>query len=306
MVLATSPEQGVVPGIIRDDRISGHISKNRGIEDLHAVLSDGQEVPARSDELLSGHPKAKSSGSARAIANKETDPRSTATTTATASPRSAVLMPRSAEGRRERRVRVFPTAFCDGYGLNLRAVAQIIEDRRRSRHHRRQRHHLRRRRSKPLSEAGIDTIVTDHHEPKETASRRLRDRPSRSCRQTYPCKELAGVAVAYKLASAVTGRRPSPTSLDLVMIGTIADMMPLDDENQALVNLGLQQIQKNHQPRTAEDSIAEPRIIDQSERNRRRLQDRPQDQQLRTARAKPATRSTACSPPTTRRRSVPR
>lgn len=101
-----------------------------------------------------------------------------------------------------------------------------------------------------LSEAGIDTIVTDHHLPPPTLSPHARAiiDPMQGG-DTYPNRYLAGVGVAYKFICAVYERlgRPAPHSfLDLVALGTIADLVPLTDvsegvltvENRALVREG--------------------------------------------------------------------
>ncbi len=138
-----------------------------------------------------------------------------------------------------------PDRFQDGYGLNMNAVNRIIDD-------------------KidlvitvdngitaieevaKLKAHGIDTIVTDHHEEKAIlpdAYQILHAKLSPG----YPFKEIAGVMVAYKFASAFAND-PLRDMYDLVMIGTIADLMPLEDENQAMVNLGLKQLKKTKIP----------------------------------------------------------
>jgi len=94
-----------------------------------------------------------------------------------------------------------------------------------------------------LAEAGIDTIVTDHHLPVgPLPSACAVIDPQRSDSQ-YPNRHLAGVAVAYKLVCALYERleRPEPShTLDLVALGTIADLVPLthdgDSENRALIS----------------------------------------------------------------------
>ncbi|WP_127494529.1 single-stranded-DNA-specific exonuclease RecJ [Paenibacillus glycanilyticus] len=89
---------------------------------------------------------------------------------------------------------------------------------------------------------GIDIVVTDHHEPPE----RIPDavavvNPKREdC--PYPFKGLAGVGVAFKLATALMGRPPMEWT-DIVSLGTIADIMPLTDENRVLVRAGLARLQ---------------------------------------------------------------
>lgn len=94
---------------------------------------------------------------------------------------------------------------------------------------------------------GIDVVVTDHHEcaagiPEACAV----VNPKRDdC--DYPFKELAGVAVAFKLICALTGdmedalTRFSP----FVAIGTVADVMPLIGENRVLVALGIKAMQSS-------------------------------------------------------------
>lgn len=91
-----------------------------------------------------------------------------------------------------------------------------------------------------MQSQGLDVIVTDHHSFKERLPKAygiLHTKVS----DTYPFKEIAGCMVAFKLAWALKGEFPVELT-DLAMIGTIADLMPLEDENQAMVNLGLSQI----------------------------------------------------------------
>ncbi|MBC7105503.1 MAG: DHH family phosphoesterase, partial [Firmicutes bacterium] len=81
-------------------------------------------------------------------------------------------------------------------------------------------------------EAGMDIIVTDHHEiagPLPEAAAVVNPRRP-DCQ--YPFKELAGVGVAYKLAQALTGDSggPDPVCLALVCLGTVADQVPLTGE----------------------------------------------------------------------------
>jgi single-stranded-DNA-specific exonuclease len=95
-------------------------------------------------------------------------------------------------------------------------------------------------------ELGVDLVITDHHEPD---AERLPDacavvNPKRRD-STYPFPHLAGVGVAYKLATAVVRRMGQPEAsfrknfLDLVALGTVADCMPLVGENRVLVKFGL-------------------------------------------------------------------
>ncbi len=98
--------------------------------------------------------------------------------------------------------------------------------------------------TKQLNSAGIDVIITDHHQP----SGDLPDAFSilnplqKGCR--YPYKDLAGVGVAFKLASALCGVDSDCIyeHLDLVCLGTVSDVVPLTDENRILTKFGLEQV----------------------------------------------------------------
>ena len=92
---------------------------------------------------------------------------------------------------------------------------------------------------------GLDLIITDHHQP----GGELPDVHALLCPKregdSYPFKQLAGVGLAYKLAEGLAGRLgggPLEAQLDLVALGTIADLAPLVDENRLLVWRGLQWI----------------------------------------------------------------
>lgn len=98
-------------------------------------------------------------------------------------------------------------------------------------------------------EAGLDVIVTDHHEVNTTKTEELPPavaiiNPKRSD-QAYPFDGLAGVGVAFKLVQALqreyallpAGREK--WLLDLVALGTVCDVVPLTDENRVLVTYGL-------------------------------------------------------------------
>ena len=93
-----------------------------------------------------------------------------------------------------------------------------------------------------LLEAGIDTIVTDHHLPPEPLPAALAIIDAHRRGETYPNRQLAGVGVAYKLICGLCEHlgRPAPTQLlDLVALGTVADLVPLssdgESENRAFV-----------------------------------------------------------------------
>lgn len=93
-----------------------------------------------------------------------------------------------------------------------------------------------------LHEAGIDTIITDHHIPPPNLPPALTIIDPQRPGETYPNRHLAGVGIAYKLICALYERlgRPLPHHLlDLVGLGTIADLVPLAEggevENRAMV-----------------------------------------------------------------------
>jgi single-stranded-DNA-specific exonuclease len=102
--------------------------------------------------------------------------------------------------------------------------------------------------------AGLDLIITDHHEPgKQLPSACALINPKIS--PEYPFKELAGVGVAFKLGQALISARGTRDSLkilekclDLVALGTVADVVPLLDENRILVCEGLKRIGRTTRP----------------------------------------------------------
>jgi single-stranded-DNA-specific exonuclease len=87
-------------------------------------------------------------------------------------------------------------------------------------------------------ELGLDVIVTDHHRPGEA----LPDCPVVATRPSeYPFPELCGTGVVYKLARAL-GAQGLDKQLDLVALATVADVVPLVDENRGLVTAGLRRL----------------------------------------------------------------
>jgi len=93
-----------------------------------------------------------------------------------------------------------------------------------------------------LRKSDIEVIITDHHEPAHdklpNASAIINPKIKGSA---YKFKELAGVGVAYKLCQALTGKVLAE-ELDLVALGTIADVVPLTGENRIIAKLGLKQL----------------------------------------------------------------
>ena len=93
---------------------------------------------------------------------------------------------------------------------------------------------------------GIETLVTDHHNMSDHRAEGTIINPKLP-EDNYPFKGLAGVGVAYKLALAVARERSIPgplmaEMLEFATIGTIADIMPMTDENRTLVKCGLRSI----------------------------------------------------------------
>lgn len=107
-------------------------------------------------------------------------------------------------------------------------------------------------------EIGIDTVVTDHHECREALPDVCAVVNPHRFDDAYPFKELAGVGVVFKLICAyemaecrkkgipeIDGvRRVCREYADLVAIGTIADVMPIVDENRLIVSLGLRLLEQ--------------------------------------------------------------
>ncbi|MBY5024315.1 single-stranded-DNA-specific exonuclease RecJ [Streptococcus suis] len=87
-------------------------------------------------------------------------------------------------------------------------------------------------------EMGVDVVVTDHHSMQETLPNAYAIVHPEHPEGNYPFKHLAGCGVAFKLACALL-ETVHADLLDLVAIGTIADMVSLTDENRVMVKYGL-------------------------------------------------------------------
>lgn len=98
------------------------------------------------------------------------------------------------------------------------------------------------------NQVGMDVIVTDHHEPPDVLPQAyaLINPKLPFCK--YPFKGLAGVGVAYKLATAILGSDVPEAWSELAALGTIADLMPLVGENRMIVRLGLKSMSKSAFP----------------------------------------------------------
>ena len=96
---------------------------------------------------------------------------------------------------------------------------------------------------------GVDVVVTDHHECKDRlpAAAAVVDPHRPDC--GYPFKHLAGVGVALKLVLALGGNDREDALFarycTLAAIGTIADVMRMEDENRAIVSMGLETIDRS-------------------------------------------------------------
>ncbi len=143
-----------------------------------------------------------------------------------------------------------PNRFDEGYGLNNEALSQLKDDGVKlvitvdcgirspdeTLHAR---------------TIGLDLIITDHHHPSEgPLPPALAVINPKQPGDVYPDKDLAGVGIAYKLAEALMNSQQSASSfqltslLDLVALGTVADLAPLVGENRFLVRGGLRQMRE--------------------------------------------------------------
>jgi len=91
---------------------------------------------------------------------------------------------------------------------------------------------------------GIDLIITDHHQPGPEIPDALAVLNPKRPGCSYPEKQLAGVGIAFRLAQAVgkSWGRDFHEYLDLVALGTVADLVPLLGENRVLVKCGLERM----------------------------------------------------------------
>ncbi len=117
-----------------------------------------------------------------------------------------------------------------------------------------------------LQEAGVDVIVTDHHEPPVILPEAYAIIDPKIKEDNYPFSHLSGAAVAYKVVQALLSQKLKIKNLettffewggiegfkkwllDIVAIGVVADVMPLLDENRILVKWGLLVLNKTRRP----------------------------------------------------------
>jgi single-stranded-DNA-specific exonuclease len=99
-------------------------------------------------------------------------------------------------------------------------------------------------------ELGIDVIISDHHEPSSVLpnAHAILDPKRKNC--NYPFKELAGVGVAYKIVQAIVQKLGLDEEfhkryIDLVALGSAADIVPLIHENRLLVKKGMEKLNQH-------------------------------------------------------------
>lgn len=93
---------------------------------------------------------------------------------------------------------------------------------------------------------GLDLIITDHHQPHDVLPEAV-SIINPQLDLDYPCRDLAGCGVAFKLAEALSeatkgAREWAHRWIELVAIGTVADVVPLVGENRSLVKAGLEKL----------------------------------------------------------------
>ncbi|MGT2932888.1 single-stranded-DNA-specific exonuclease RecJ [Streptococcus catagoni] len=136
-----------------------------------------------------------------------------------------------------------PNRFTDGYGPNLSVYKYFIEQEKVSLIITVDNGVAGHEAISYAQECGVDVIVTDHHSLPGTLPDAFAIIHPEHPQADYPFKKLAGCGVAFKLASALLETVPTEF-LDLVAIGTIADMVSLKDENRVLVKNGLQVLKR--------------------------------------------------------------
>ena len=99
--------------------------------------------------------------------------------------------------------------------------------------------------------SGSDVIITDHHTPPELKPDALAIVNPRMPGNVYPFPELCGAGIAYKLASALLeymDESQDTSLLELAALGTVADLVPLRDENRYFVQRGLETLGSTRRP----------------------------------------------------------
>ena len=104
--------------------------------------------------------------------------------------------------------------------------------------------------AKLCKELGMDLVITDHHECKDVLPEAAAIVDPHRPDDSYPHKTLSGVGVAFKLAAALCGDQEQVLQryADMVCLGTVADVMPLQGENRVFVARGLQMLRNTSRP----------------------------------------------------------
>ncbi len=140
-----------------------------------------------------------------------------------------------------------PNRLEEGYGLNIKAIDEIIE----------KGYNLMITVDCGISgieeieyanSFGLEIIVTDHHEPGEVLPNAIAVVDAKRKDSKYPFNQLAGVGVVFKLIQALgikygLEEKEYLKYLDLVCVGTISDIVPLIDENRVIAKLGLKLVE---------------------------------------------------------------
>ena len=136
-----------------------------------------------------------------------------------------------------------PNRLNEGYGLNNNAIQKIVENN----------YELMITVDCGISgieeinyanSLGLETVVTDHHEVGDDIPNAIAVVDAKRKDNKYPCRDLAGVGVVFKLIQAISKKLELKEEeylkyLDIVCVGTISDIVPLVDENRVITKLGL-------------------------------------------------------------------
>ena len=101
------------------------------------------------------------------------------------------------------------------------------------------------------NQTGTDVVITDHHVPPPQLPDAVAIVNPRMTGNRYPFPELCGAGIAYKLAAALLahmGEPDDPSLLELAALGTVADLVPLRDENRHIVQRGLEALSSTQRP----------------------------------------------------------
>lgn len=118
-------------------------------------------------------------------------------------------------------------------------------------------------------ELGMDLVITDHHECKDTLPQAVAVVDPHRRDGGYPHKNLSGVGIAFKLAAALCGDQNAVLDeyADMVCLGTVADVMPLRGENRVFAVRGLELLSHTRRPGIAalmEECGCDPETVNAS------------------------------------------